>query len=107
MAVGIGADYAIYFIFRFREELAVSGTPALALASALRTSGKAIVYVSSAIAGGYLVLCASGFVYHTELGVMVALSMVVSSAAAISFLPALLLIARPKFLFGNGVPKVA
>jgi predicted RND superfamily exporter protein len=99
MAVGIGSDYAIYFLFRFREELAVSATRALALESALRTSGKAIVYVSSAIAGGYLVLCASGSVFHLELGLMVALAMVVSSLAAISLLPALLLLAEPAFLF--------
>ncbi len=99
MAVGIGADYGIYFIARFREELATSATPALALASALRTSGKAIVFVSSAIAGGYLVLCVSGFVYHVELGTMVALAMLVSSAASISLLPALILVGRPRFLF--------
>ncbi len=101
MAVGIGADYAIYFIFRFREELTSTANPSLALASALRTSGKAIVYVSSAIAGGYLVLCISGFVYHVELGTMVALAMIVSSAASISFLPALILIGRPRFLFAR------
>jgi len=101
MAVGIGADYAIYFLFRFREELAVSDTRALALASTLRTSGKAIVYVSSAIAGGYLVLCTSGFVYHLELALMVALAMVVSSAAAITLLPALLLLTEPAFLFAK------
>jgi predicted RND superfamily exporter protein len=106
MAVGIGADYAIYFIFRFREELATSSSPELALASALRTSGKAIVYVSSAIAGGYLVLCVSGFVFHRELGIMVALAMIVSSAASISFLPALILIGRPGFLYARQRPGV-
>ena len=100
MAVGIGSDYAIYFLFRFREELAVSATRTLALASTLRTSGKAIVYVSSAIAGGYLVLCASGSVFHLELGLMVALAMLVSSLAAITLLPALLLLVEPVFLFG-------
>ncbi len=99
MAVGIGSDYAVYFLFRFREELAVSRTPGLALASTMQTSGKAIVYVSSAIAGGYLVLCVSGFVFHIELGVLVALAMVVSSLAAITVLPALLLLTEPAFLF--------
>ncbi len=101
MAVGIGSDYAVYFMFRFREELAVSRTQQLALASTMQTSGKAIVYVSSAIAGGYLVLCISGFVFHIELGVLVALAMVVSSLAAITVLPALLLVTRPAFLFGG------
>lgn len=101
MAVGIGSDYAVYFMFRFREELAVSRTRQLALASTMQTSGKAIVYVSSAIAGGYLVLCVSGFVFHIELGVLVALAMIVSSVAAITVLPALLLLTRPAFLFAG------
>ena len=99
MAVGIGSDYAVYFLFRLREELAVSRTRTLALASTMQTSGKAIVYVSSAIAGGYLVLCTSGFVFHIELGVLVALAMVVSSLAAITLLPALALLIQPAFLF--------
>ncbi|MCC6849960.1 MAG: MMPL family transporter [Deltaproteobacteria bacterium] len=101
MAVGIGSDYAVYFLFRFREELATSRTHALALASTMQSSGKAIVYVSSAIAGGYLVLCVSGFVFHIELGALVALAMVVSSLGAITLLPALALLARPAFLFGR------
>ena len=99
MAVGIGSDYAVYFLFRFREELAGSRTRGLALAATMQTSGKAIVYVSSAIAGGYLILCVSGFVFHLELGVLVALAMVVSSLAAITLLPALLLVTEPAFLF--------
>lgn len=102
MAVGIGSDYAVYFMFRFREELAVSRTQQLALASTMQTSGKAIVYVSSAIAGGYMVLCVSGFVFHLELGMLVALAMVISSLAAITVLPALLLVTQPAFLFGRG-----
>lgn len=99
MAVGIGSDYAVYFLFRLREELGTSRTPALALASTMESSGKAIVYVSSAIAGGYLVLCITGFVFHVELGVLVALAMVVSSLAAITLLPAIALVLRPTFLF--------
>lgn len=101
MAVGIGSDYAIYFLFRFREELGVSRTPALALASTMQTSGKATLYVSSAIAGGYLILCVSGYVFHLELGLLVALAMVVSSGATLTLLPALALLTRPRFLFGT------
>ena len=79
----------------------MSSTRELALASTLRTSGKAIVYVSSAISGGYLVLCVSGFVYHRELSMMIALAMAVSSMAAITLLPALLVWVEPRFLFGD------
>ncbi|MBI3770052.1 MAG: RND family transporter [Deltaproteobacteria bacterium] len=99
LAVGIGADYAVYFLFRFREELQTSRTAELALISTLRTSGKAIIYVSSAIAGGYLVLCTSKLAIHVELGGMVSLAMLVSSLATMTLLPALALLVRPNFLF--------
>jgi hypothetical protein len=105
MAVGIGADYAIYFLFRLREELATDGDLEAALDRTLRTSGKAILFVSSAIAAGYLTLCFSGFAYHIRLGTLVALAMVVSSVASLTVLPALVLVFRPSFLqtAGRGI----
>ena len=99
MAVGIGADYAIYLLFRIREELAVGGDLALALRRALMTSGKAILFVSSAIACGYATLCFSGFAFHRHLGALVALAMMVSSLSALLLLPAIVAAFRPKFLW--------
>jgi predicted RND superfamily exporter protein len=98
MAIGIGADYAVYFLFRVREELQRTGDLRLATATALTTSGKAIAYVASAVAGGYLCLALSLFKVHVLLGVLVALTMVTSSAATVAFLPSVLLFATPKFL---------
>ncbi|MES1164533.1 MAG: MMPL family transporter, partial [Verrucomicrobiota bacterium] len=98
MAVGIGADYAVYFIFRVREELQRSGNLREATATALTTSGKAIAYVASAVAGGYLCLALSLFKVHVLLGVLVALTMVTSSAATVAFLPSVLLLVNPRFL---------
>jgi predicted RND superfamily exporter protein len=98
MAVGIGADYAVYFIFRVREEFERSGDLREATATALTTSGKAIAYVASAVAGGYLCLTLSFFKVHVLLGVLVALTMVTSSAATVAFLPAVILLVTPRFL---------
>jgi hypothetical protein len=98
MAVGIGADYAVYFIFRVREEFQRTGDLREATATALTTSGKAIAYVASAVAGGYLCLALSLFKVHVLLGVLVALTMVTSSAATVAFLPAVILLVTPKFL---------
>ncbi len=100
MAVGIGADYAIYFLFRVREELAHGGTLEDALDRALMTSGKAIFFVSSAIAAGYSTLCLSGFAFHVQLGSLVALAMLVSSGSALVLLPAVIARFRPAFLWG-------
>jgi hypothetical protein len=98
LAVGIGADYAIYFIFRLREELARETNLEVALRRALATSGKAVVFVSSAIAAGYLTLCLSGFSHYVRMGGLIAVAMVVSSTSALVLLPALIDVLRPRFL---------
>jgi len=103
MAVGIGADYAIYFLFRVREELAHGGKLEDALGRALMTSGKAVFFVSSAIAFGYATLCLSGFGLHVQLGSLVALAMLVSSGSALLLLPAVIARFRPHFLWGGFV----
>jgi uncharacterized protein len=110
MAVGIGADYAIYFLFRVREELTRGGTLEDAIGRALMTSGKAVLFVSSAIAFGYATLCLSGFAFHVQLGSLVALAMLVSSASALVLLPAVIVRFRPAFLWAgvaaNAMPAV-
>ena len=107
MAVGIGADYAVYFIFRVREEFQRTGDLREATATALTTSGKAIAYVASAVAGGYLCLTLSFFKVHVLLGVLVALTMVTSSAATVAFLPSVILMFTPRFLRRQTLPAEA
>src|SRR5262249_3863409 len=107
MAVGIGADYAIYFLFRVREELSHGGTLEAALGRALATSGKAVFFVSSAIAAGYATLCLSGFAFHVQLGSLVALAMLVSSGSALVLVPAVAARFRPSFLWGAAVVEPA
>ncbi len=109
LAVGIGADYAIYFLFRLREELTHEPVLDTALRRALMTSGKAVLFVSSAIAAGYATLCLSGFSYYVRMGALIAVAMVVSSTSALILLPALVEVLRPRFLgIGEGkVPTLA
>lgn len=100
LGVGIGADYAIYLLYRIREEMAVAkGDLPLAIGRAMATAGKAVLYVGSAIAGGYSVLMLSiGFNIHIWFGVLIVLSMAVSVAGALVLVPSLLLSFRPRFL---------
>ena len=101
MAVGVGADYAIYVIYRLREEVQRRGQAEQALRTTLGTAGKAVVYVALAVGAGYSVLMLTGFGMHARLGFLVALAMAVSCAAAIIVLPALLYVWRPSFVFNT------
>ena len=97
MGVSLGADFAIYLLFRLREEMSSQPLES-ALRETLRTSGQAIFFVASAIAAGYATLLVSSFALWRQLGGYVALMMAVSALATLTVLPALVLLARPKFL---------
>ena len=100
MVVGVGADYAIYLIFRLREELARTQDETEAVRTTLRTAGKATLFVASAVAGGYSVLAFSfGFYPHLWMAILIGAAMVVSCFATLTLLPSLLLLTRPAFVF--------
>lgn len=101
MAVGVGADYAIYMIYRLREEIVRHGDPDQALLMTFGTAGKAVVYVALAVGSGYSVLILTGFGMHARLGFLVAMAMAVSCLAAVVVLPALLSVIRPRFVYGG------
>ena len=98
MGVSLGADFAIYLLFRLREEVRAGRPLEAAIAAALRTSGRAIFFVASAIAAGNATLLASDFALWRQLGGYVALMMTTSSLATLTVVPALVLLASPAFL---------
>jgi predicted RND superfamily exporter protein len=101
MAIGIGADYEIYLLFRFREELARTGDVLAATQTSLLTSGKAILLVALSISGGYAVLQASDFAFYNQISNMVMATMTISALFALFFLRALMMILKPRFIFGD------
>jgi uncharacterized protein len=100
MAVGLGADYAIYFVYRLREELDQSSDEAAAFRTALTTAGKASLFVASAVAGGYGLLALSwGFNIHIWFAILIVSAMLVSCLGAVTLLPSLILTFRPRFIY--------
>src|SRR5205823_596123 len=97
MVVGLGADYAIYLVYRLREELRQGLDEASAVRTALTTAGKATLFVASAVAGGYgLLIFSWGFNIHLWFAILIASAMIVSCLAALTVLPALILTIRPQ-----------
>jgi outer membrane lipoprotein-sorting protein len=106
MAVGIGADYAIYVMYRFREEVERGADGPAAARTTLATAGKAILFVASAIAGGYALLLLSwGYAAHIWLGILIPAAMLVSSLSALTILPSLILTLHPSFVFGRTLSR--
>ena len=100
MAVGIGADYAIYLLYRMREEVQGGANDATAVRQTLATAGKAALFVATAVAGGYGVLALSiGYNVHMWLSLFIVLAMLVSVWTSLTLVPSLVLYVRPKFIF--------
>jgi len=100
MGVSIGADFAIYLLFRLREEARHRPLPE-AIAEAMRTSGRAIFFVASAIAAGNATLLVSSFALWRQLGGYVALMMATSCLSTLTLVPALALLTRPRALLAE------
>ncbi len=97
--VGIGADYAIYFLYRLREEYRVTGDIAEAHHRTMKTSGQAVLFVALAVSAGFAVNIPSDFLGLHRMGVYVPITMIVSCLTALTLLPALVLLLRPGFIF--------
>ncbi|RFC33423.1 MAG: hypothetical protein DID92_2727744886 [Candidatus Nitrotoga sp. SPKER] len=106
MAVGIGADYAIYLIYRLREELAKGTDEMTAVRNVIGTAGQAILFVAISVSAGYGVLLLSfGYNIHKWLAILIAEAMIMSSLSALLLIPALILTFRPDFIFRRTAVK--
>jgi hypothetical protein len=98
VAVGIGIDYTIHFVTRFKVEHAQGKTELEALNKTLESTGKAIIINALSVAMGFLVLVLGNIVPMQRFGYLIALTMIVSAMASITILPALLLVTRAGFV---------
>jgi predicted RND superfamily exporter protein len=100
IAIGIGIDYAIHFSSRFKTELRQRKDEFSALEKTLKTTGKAIGINALTVALGFIILIWSNMVPLQRFGWLIALTMVVSAWASLTFLPAMLLVFK-KYLFNT------
>lgn len=96
IAIGIGIDYAIHFSTRFKVELKRQGNELAALDKTLETTGRAIIINALTVALGFIILVWSSIVPIQRFGALIALTMVVSSGATLTFLPALILVFKKR-----------
>jgi len=108
IAAGVGADYAIYFLYRLREERARAADDAEALHATLFTSGRAVLFVATSIGAGFAVMgLFSRFLGLRLFGTLMPAAMAISCLSALSLMPVLVLRTRPAFIFGTRTSAAA
>ncbi len=90
IVLGIGVDYSVHFLSRYRSARSTGVPPRAAVQETLDTSGRAIVFNSMAVATGFLVLLLASIWPVIHLGWIVSANMILSATLALVLLPAVL-----------------
>ncbi|HAZ30006.1 TPA: hypothetical protein DCY65_00315, partial [Candidatus Acetothermia bacterium] len=101
LSVGIGVDYAVHFLSRYRRERAVGRGHEDALGETVRTTGRGILINAATLTLGFLVMLLSSFGALVTFGWLFALTMVTSVIGALFVLPAVLAWVNPRGLMSR------
>ncbi len=96
VGVGIGVDYAIYIVDRIRQEVADAESIDEAIRRAVRTTGMAVTFTATTITGGIVLWVFSNLRFQGEMAFLLVFLMILNMLGAITVVPALYSIFRPK-----------
>jgi RND superfamily putative drug exporter len=90
LGIGVGIDYALFIVTRYRERIADGAAPIDAIAIALATSGKAVAFAGGTVVVSLLGLFVVGLPYITGAAIGAICAVLLVMLAALTLLPALL-----------------
>ncbi len=95
IAIGVGVDYAVHFIHRYRLERQTMAVEQ-SVSAALRDAGVPIILNAITVGLGFAILTFSIFAGVKQMGLLIAIAMFTSCFGAIAILPVLFLFAEQK-----------
>ncbi len=97
IAIGIGIDYAIHFIERYRLESNETKDKELTAIKTMSHSGRAILFNAIVVVSGFVVLLFSVFPPNRNLGALLSLNMIVSLLGTVTIMFILIYISNIYF----------
>ena len=96
IGLGVGIDYALFIITRYRELTRAGATPEQATVGAMDTAGRAVVFAGITVVVSLLGMLLIGLPFIAGLGIAAAATVAVTLLASITLLPALLALAHDR-----------
>ncbi len=90
LGLGVGIDYTLFILTRFRAALSQGMSPVDAAAAAASTAGRAVVFAGITVAISISALLVIGLDFITKLGLGAAITVVTAVLVAVTLLPAVL-----------------
>ena len=126
IGLGVGIDYALFIVTRYRNALAAGHLPIEAVGIAIDTAGRSVVFAGLTVVVSLLGMLLIGLAFISGLGIGAASTVAITMVASITLLPALLgmvgqrvevskvkgivaagLVSLALFSLGIGVPPLA
>jgi len=99
VGMGIGVDYILYVVDRIRREYRRIGDYDQAIRRAISTSGMAVTFTATTLVGGVLPwYWMSELRFSAEMALLLGLLMITHWLAAVTLVPAIFSIVRPRFV---------
>lgn len=98
MGLGVGVDYALFIVTRYRQGLLAGLPPQRALAEAAGTSGRSVLFAGVTVCVAMLGMFAVRLDYLYGLAVASSIAVLFTMAASLTLLPALLRLLGPRAL---------
>lgn len=96
--IGVGVDYTIHLLWRFKEERRLGQSHAEAMKTTIQTSGRGIVINAISVIVGFLPLTLSGFTPLKFFGALIVISIATCLVCSLLLVPAIVILFKPKFL---------
>ena len=90
IGIGVGIDYSLIIVTRYREALARGSTPEAAVVEAISTAGRAVVFAGCTVVISLLGMFMMGLDFLHGLAIGTSFAVAVAVVAAITLLPAML-----------------
>ena len=102
IAMGLGVDYGIYMISRLREEMQLTGGQwAKSLQNTLETTGAAVFASIVVLLASFIPLLMTQLANTWALGVFISEALIIDVVLALTIIPLLVYIFKPKYVFGD------
>ncbi|NGN66905.1 MMPL family transporter [Streptomyces sp. A7024] len=101
IGLGVGIDYALFIVARYRENHAAGQERSTALSNAMGSSGAAILFAGGTVIVAMTALALTGLGFLTSIGLATSLIVLLAVATALTLLPALLTLLGDRVLKGR------
>jgi putative drug exporter of the RND superfamily len=105
IGLGVGIDYSLFIVTRFREDYLATGDLELSLVEAMDTSGRAILLAGATVVIALLGMFATGVAFMYGLAIAAVIAVLLTLVASLTLLPALLSRFGPRLVRTRGAGK--